>query len=410
MKSRPTKSLLVLFLCLFVVMLGFGITLPVLPFFVERLALQGGGREAVALHVGGLASAYALAQLVFSPLWGRFADAYGRRRAVLIGLGGFGLSQLAFGLATGLPALYLARLLAGTSSACVLPAAAAYVADSSSSARRTEAMGRMNASLSLGVVAGPALGSLLAREDFHFRSEWGHLVLNGFSIPFLAAAALAVATLGMAYRWLDEPEWRRSATRPEVGPVSDVGLARRLVDLLLIVVASQFALALFESTFALFAAEKLGTGLQLIGYAFVVCGLVMAVVQGGVTGWLGRWVPQEVLIAGGVVTAAIGLFGLGSPGVFWHALAAVGVFALGLAVAAPSLLALIAGRARGREGAALGLQGAAASLGQVTGPVVGGWLLVWSPELLYRAGGTLLLAVGLLVTLKARLTLRGASK
>ena len=368
-------------------MLGFGITLPVLPFFVERLALRGGRGEAVALHVGGLASSYAMAQLALAPLWGRFADAYGRRPAVLIGLAGFVLSQLILGLGQGLPMLYVARLVGGSSSACLLPAASAYVADSSTPSDRSRAMGHMNASLSLGVVVGPALGSLLARQDLHFRSQWGHFVLDGFSIPFLVAAALGIVTLGLAYGRIVEPSRLREAAVPETPLGTGGGLARRLSLLLAIVVASQFVLALFESTFALFADEHLEISLQEIGYVFAACGLVMAVVQGGMTGWFARQMREQTRVAAGLVVAGGGIFWLDSLSGLWQILVAVSVFASGLSLVAPSLLALVSDRAKGREGAALGLQSAAASLGQVIGPVIGGWLVVWRPEILYRTGG-----------------------
>lgn len=383
-------------------MLGFGITLPVLPFFVERLALSGGRGEAVALHVGGLASSYAMAQLALAPLWGRFADAYGRRPAVLIGLAGFVLSQLLLGLGQGLPMLYVARLVGGSSSACLLPAASAYVADSSTPNDRSRAMGHMNASLSLGVVVGPALGSLLARRDLHFRSEWGHLVLDGFSIPFLAAAALGVLTLGLAHRWVAEPRRSGGTAEAETSGPAEGSLVRLLFPLLAIVFASQFVLALFESTFALFADERLGIGLQEIGLAFVACGLVMAVVQGGMTGWFARRVEERALVVAGLVVAGGGIVWLGSLSGLGQTLVTVSVFAFGLGLTAPSLLALVSARAGGREGAALGIQNSAASLGQVIGPVIGGWLVVSRPGILYPAGGALLLLVALLTRLRMR--------
>ncbi len=383
-------------------MLGFGVTLPVLPFFVERLALSGDGAEGVALHVGGLASSYATAQLVLAPFWGRFADAHGRRPAVLIGLAGFSLSQLMLGLGQGLPVLYLARVLGGSSSACLLPAASAYVADTTRSRDRSQAMGHMNASLSLGVVVGPALGSLLAREDLHFRSEWGHLALDGFSVPFLTAAALGILTLGLAYGWVVEPLGSGESVDAESAGQAGGSLVRRLFPLLAIVFASQLVLALFESTFALFADEHLEIGLREIGLVFVACGLVMAVVQGGMTGWFTRRIREQTLVVVGLVVAGAGILSLGSLSGLGQIVVAVGVFALGLALVAPSLLALVSSQAEGREGAALGVQSAAASLGQVIGPVLGGWLVVSRPAILYPAGSVVLLLVALMTTLRAR--------
>src|SRR6266496_6750953 len=124
------KHLFVLFVCLFVVMIGFGITLPVLPFYVERLAQEGGAsRQSIVLHVGLLTGVYALMQLIFAPVWGRWSDRIGRRPLILIGIAGYVLAQVLFGLATSLWLLYAARILGGLLSSSTLPVSAAYVAD-----------------------------------------------------------------------------------------------------------------------------------------------------------------------------------------------------------------------------------------------------------------------------------------
>ena len=145
MKSRDTsmirKRLFVLLTCLFVTMIGFGITLPVLPFYVERLALEGGSsRQSVAMHVGLLTGVYAVVQLFFAPLWGRWSDRIGRRPLVLIGIAGYVIAQILFGLATSLWLLYAARILGGILSSATMPVAAAYVADMTTAEERGRGM------------------------------------------------------------------------------------------------------------------------------------------------------------------------------------------------------------------------------------------------------------------------------
>ena len=116
------QRLFVLLACLFVVMIGFGITLPVLPFHVERLALaEGATQQSVVMHVALLTAVYPLGQLVFAPLWGRWWDRAGRRPVLLFGIGGYVAGQVLFGLATSLPLLYAARIAGGILSAAVLP-------------------------------------------------------------------------------------------------------------------------------------------------------------------------------------------------------------------------------------------------------------------------------------------------
>ncbi len=131
------KRLFVLLACLFVVMIGFGITLPVLPFYVERLAQAEGAKpRAIVMHVALLTAAYPLGQLVFAPVWGRWSDRTGRRPLVLMGIAGYVIAQILFGLATSLWLLYVARILGGVLSSATLPVSAAYVADATTEGER----------------------------------------------------------------------------------------------------------------------------------------------------------------------------------------------------------------------------------------------------------------------------------
>ena len=115
------RHLFVLLACLFVVMIGFGVTLPVLPFYVERLALEAGAaRQSIVLHVTLLTGVYALMHFAFAPLWGRWSDRMGRRPLILIGITGYIVAQVMFGLATSLWLLYAARIVGGILSSATL--------------------------------------------------------------------------------------------------------------------------------------------------------------------------------------------------------------------------------------------------------------------------------------------------
>ncbi len=176
------RHLVVLLGCIFLVMIGFGITLPVLPFYVERFAQAGGASpQSVVLHVGLLTGVYALMQLFFVPIWGRWSDRIGRRPVIVVGIAGFALAQMLFGLANSLWLLYTARIVGGALSSAALPVATAYVADMTSDQDRARGMAWFGAAVSLGVVVGPAFGGLLSRSSLHVNWRFGHLLVDGFS-------------------------------------------------------------------------------------------------------------------------------------------------------------------------------------------------------------------------------------
>ena len=396
------RRLFVLLACLFVVMIGFGITLPVLPFYVERLAqAEGVTRQAIVLHVTLLTAVYPIGQLVFAPIWGRWSDRTGRRRLLLMGMAGYVIAQILFGLASSLWLLYAARILGGVLSSATLPVSAAYVADATTDRERGRGMAWFGTATSLGFVVGPALGGLLARRDLHVTARYGHMMIDGFSIPFFAAAALGLVTLAAAIRWLPEslPAHARESASTEPGLRI---MVRSLGPLLGLALAAQFALAMFEATFALHAQAILNYGPAEMGAVFVVCGLVMAVFQIGASGFLAGRIGAMGQIGMGLALMGMSLAVLMMPRGMWSVLAVVGVLALGMALISPNLAALISTRGGSRRaGAALGAQNAANSLGQASGPLVGGALFVWQMNAAYLLSGGALVALALVIGWKA---------
>ena len=399
-----SKHLFVLLACLFVVMIGFGITLPVLPFYVERLALaEGATRQSVVLHVGLLTGVYALMQLIFAPLWGRWSDRIGRRPLILIGIAGYVIAQVLFGLATSLWLLYMARILGGILSSATLPVSAAYVADLTTEKERSRGMAWLGTAVSLGVVVGPALGGLLSRRDLHFDWSAGHLKVDSFSTPFFAAALLGLLTLFAALRWLRESLPKASAqdTNEEMRPDWRT-LIKSLSPLLALALASQFALTIFEGTFALYAQAKFNYGPVEVGAVFVVCGLVMTVFQAGAVGFLAGRISEIYQIGAGFGLMGTGIVLLATARTKFFVFAFVALLALGMAFIAPNLAALISkGGGEQQAGASLGIQNAANSLGQAGGPLLGGVLFIWQINAPYLFSGAVLLALALVVGWKA---------
>ena len=397
------RRLFVLLACLFVVMIGFGITLPVLPFYVERLAqAEGLTRQAIVLHVTLLTAVYPIGQLVFAPIWGRWSDRTGRRPLLLMGMGGYVIAQILFGLATSLWLLYAARILGGILSSATLPVSAAYVADATNDRERGRGMAWFGTATSLGFVVGPALGGLLARRDLHVSARYGHMMIDGFSIPFFVAAALALVTLAAAIRWL--PESLPADTRQSGSAEPDLRtMVRFLSPLLGLALVAQFALAMFEATFALHAQAILNYGPTEMGGVFVVCGLVMAVFQIGASGFLAGRVGAMGQIGMGLALMGMSLAVLMMQRRMWSVLAVVGVLALGMALITPNLAALISTRGGSRRaGIALGAHNAANSLGQASGPLVGGALFIWQMNAAYLLSGGALVAIALVIGWTAR--------
>jgi len=403
--------LFVLLACLFVVMIGFGITLPVLPFYVERLArAEGATPRTTVMHVALLTAAYPLGQLVFAPVWGRWSDRTGRRPLLLMGIAGYVIAQILFGLATSMWLLYAARILGGVLSSATLPVSAAYVADATTEGERGRGMAWLGTAASLGFVVGPALGGALARRDLHFTVRYGHLMIDSFSIPFFAAAVLGLCTLAAAIRWL--PESLSTQAPRSISAEADPDwrtLARSLGPLLGLALVAQFALAMFEATFALHAQAVLNYGPAEVGAVFVVCGLVMTVFQIAASGLLAGRVGQMGQIGLGFVLMGPSLAVLMMPRRTFSVLALVALLALGMALIAPNLAALISKRGGSRRaGTALGAQNAANSLGQASGPLVGGALFVWQMNAPYVLSGGVLVAIALVIGWKA-LRGRGAA-
>lgn len=398
------KHLFVLLACLFVVMIGLGITMPVLPFYVERLALaEGVSRQSVAIHVGFLTGVYALGQLIFAPVWGRLSDRTGRRLLILVGIAGYVVAQVLFGLATSLWLLYAARILGGMLSSATLPVSAAYVADMTTNEERGRGMAWLGTAVSLGFVVGPALGGVLARRDLHFTARFWCFMVDSFSVPFFAAAALGLLTLCAAMLWL--PESAPAPAAHTMGEETDTDwrrLARSLGSLLGLAFAGQFGLAIFEATFALYAQAKFNYGPAEVGAVFVVCGLVMTVFQVGAVGFLGGRIREihQIGAGFGLMGTSLAILVIARPKFFVFAL--VGLLALGTAFVSPNLAALISKRGGNRSvGAALGVQNAANSLGQASGPLFGSVLFVWQMNAPYLLTGALLVTVALVIGWKA---------
>jgi multidrug resistance protein len=346
----------IVFLTVFIDLLGFGIIIPLMPFYAETFGASG-------LTVGLLMTSFSLMQFVFAPFWGRLSDRIGRRPVILAGLLGSAVSYLLFGLASSLTLLFAARIAAGIAGANI-PTAQAYMADVTTPENRAKGMGLVGAAFGLGFIFGPAIGGFLSR--------WG------YQAPSFFASALSFGNF-VAALWL-LPESRPAHAHP-VDSRSRLGLLRYaaarpgLPTLLLIFFVVVTAFATFETTFALFSEQRFGFGPSTIGYVFAFVGIVLSLVQGFLVGRVVARVGERRVVPAALLLVAVGLALVPlAPSV--PALVGVcGILAVGMGFHSPAITALISKRTDAdTQGGILGLAQSFGSLGRVVGPAWGGWL------------------------------------
>ena len=381
-----TRKLLALSISIALAMSGVGMILPVVPSHIARLGLTDMSTAQVAFHVSLLAAGYALMQLLLAPVWGRLSDSLGRRPLLAIGLLGFAVGQALCGFATSLTALYAIRLGTGAFAAAIIPAAFAFVADTTSDEDRTRGMAQLSAAAGIGFVIGPALGGLLGSVEVPSIG----LRVGNYSLPFFAAAGCALLSL-LTLRWFEEPAV--TADQIHSGTVAWLDLARRIGLPLAVALAGQVAVALFETTMALHARSDLGMSVLEIGILFMVCGLLMLIVQlGAVAALARRWGEARLASAAlALMGVSLALLALAHRAASVYPL--VALYAIGMGLLTPAVSALVSRRGGPHAGAALGLESGAKSLGQIAGPVLGGILFGSSVTFPFLIAGGLLVGL-----------------
>lgn len=379
MRPSVRRPLAILFGSLFMVMLGFGIIIPILPFYVK----QFGGAPST---YGYLLATYSVLQLLLAPSWGRLSDRIGRRPVLLLGLSGYGFTHLLNALATDLWMLFAARILAGLLSSATLPTAMAYVADITTPEERAKGMGIVGAAMGLGMIFGPALGGLLS----HY----------GLGAPFFFSALLGFLLLPLAWKWLPESLPSPQPARPSVPRFSRALLRHPLFPFFLMGFGLSGSMAMFESTFALFSNDRLGLSLQDMGLMFASLGLVGVFIQVKLLAPLIQKLGDlKVLLGGALLTAAGLLLTLGA----WDRTsmwAACAVFAVGSTLLRPSVSTLVTKLTDEGQGSTAGMLQSFDSLGRAVGPVIGGWAYEHSTSLPNLVGASVLLGL-LLATFPA---------
>ncbi len=382
MEKSSRKKVIILSFVLIVVMLGFGMIAPIFPFLIEDLG--AGGTE-----LGLLMATAAFTELVFSPMWGSISDRVGRKGILMVGILGYAISTLLFGLSTELWMLFVFRALGGILSSATLATAMAYIGDSTSEEDRAGGMGILGAAMGLGVIAGPGFG--------------GWLGAISLQTPFFVAAGLSMVGLILIFLLLPESltaEARQQANgKPRAVQFKELwrALFSPIGILLFMMFLLSFGLANFEAVFGLYALEKFGFGPEQVGVILTVVGVVSA--AGKIfTGPLTRNLGDAPVVKVSLLTGAIGYLVLLAANTYPTILLATGFFILSKTFLRPALLSLISKRTTVGQGAAMGLGNSFMSLGRIAGPIWAGLVFDVNYDLPYISGSAILF-VGFLISL-----------
>jgi len=347
------RRLAVLFSVIVVDLIGFGIVVPILPFWADQFGANG------AL-LGLLLACHAAMQFLCAPAWGRLSDRIGRRPVMLITIAGTATSLLFLGLADSLPQIFLARLLSGLFGSNI-SVATAYLTDVTAEAERTRWMGMIGASFAVGFTLGPPIGGLLARV--------------GHGTPMLVAAGLAAINFVWAAISLREPE--RHNERPTSDMTSRLDVLRHPVLGRICIVYFLFSVAVtqLETTFALlmlhrFGYDELGVGMIMLGMA-----IVMGTIQGGGMKRLAARFHERRLILVGLSLMALAFFTVPMPRTVPFLILPLALAAVGRGISQPPMMSLVSQRAEeGARGIVMGVFQSSASAARVVGPLIAGAL------------------------------------
>ncbi len=366
-----TAALVVVLASTFTVSLGYGIALPLLPYFLARLLPQASNATA-SWHIGMLAGAYMFAVFLFAPLWGYLSDRIGRRRVILLGLGGYALTLLLLGLSHSLWFAYLMRALAGAYVAAVVPIASAFISETAADEKRARRLAWMGATSLAGFLVGPAVSGWI--------SEMGKAMTAAaipsdgmISLPLYATAVLcAVVWVGIYARLPETVPPRHRDPRARGSGI--LGSRPQLIRLLALSLLVTFGLGSFEVGMVLQARQRLGWEASTLALMFAECSLVMIAVQVVLFTPAFKALPGHRLVVPAFLALTVGFTLIPGAVSFSTMLLVVGVIAASSGMLMPALTHMVSVQTVLPLGAALGLQTALSSLGQGLGSAAVGVL------------------------------------
>src|SRR5215831_1538894 len=390
-------SVLVIFLTVFIDLIGFGIVLPLLPLYNRDFGASG-------FMIGVIQASFSAMQFLFAPGWGRFSDRIGRRPVLLLSTAAAAVSYVIFAFGCGLTgstALWVilgSRILAGICGANIT-VAQAYIADITPPTERSKRMGLIGMAFGLGFVCGPPLGSL----GIH---------LLGLRGPGFLAASLCAINFILAFSILPE-SWKPSSEHVAARPHLDQWfhtLAHPKIGLLIgVFFLATFCFASFETTLGLLISKNLHLDIaahqdmKMSGYLIAYCGIIGAAVQGGAIGQMVKRSGEARVIANSLflLTASLAplpfIHGAG-PGSWVLLLLVLAVLAVASSLTRPPVFGLISILTPANEqGATIGVAQSAGSLARILAPIFAATLLTYHPTLPYLICSGISLFTGFIV-------------
>ena len=359
-----TAPLIIIYITVFIDLVGFGMVIPILPFYANTYPFH-----ATPFQVGLLFSIYSWMQFIFAPMLGRLSDIYGRRPILLVSLFGSAVGYFLMGAAETLTLVFIGRIVGGITGANI-STAQAYIADVTSKENRARGMGIFGAMFGLGFVLGPAIAGILSKYGVH--------------VPFYVAALLSLANVTALYFLL--PETRKPGSAPTgssrpgriAGWVGVSGVLFSTLNLVYFLLVTAFSIMTYA--FVLFTAYRFGYNAEQNGYLFAYVGIVAIVCQGILFDILVKRFGESLLAVIGSLILGASLFVMPFSGPLFGGLAGLmlicALLSLGNAMASPALTSLASKISSEEEqGSSMGIMQSGASLARAIGPIIGGLLL-----------------------------------
>lgn len=380
MHKEKKITLSILLANLFLAFLGIGLVIPVLPTIMNELSIDG-------TIVGYMVAVFALVQLIASPIAGRWADKYGRKRMIIIGLVIFGVSEFLFGLGKTVEVLFASRMLGGLSGAFIMPAVTAFIADVTTVQERSKALGYMSAAINTGFIIGPGFGGFLAEI--------------GTRLPFYVAGILGVLAAILSFFLLKEPE-RSEETRASGN--TDTRERYKIIFkpiyfiALLLIFISSFGLSAFESLFSLFIDHKFGFSPKDIAIIIMGGGIIGAVAQLFLFDYLTKKIGEIGLVRWCLIFSAIVVFVMTIVNHYFTILLTTFVVFAGFDLIRPAITTYLSKVAGNQQGFIGGMNSTFTSVGNIFGPIIGGMLFDINLNYPYYFSA-LVLVVGIVLSL-----------
>ncbi|MBO0994428.1 MFS transporter [Bacillus sp. SD088] len=387
-KVSKINTLFLLMICVFIATAAFGLLIPILPTFMEKFNSNG-------QMMGLLVATYGIIQLFLSPIAGRFADRYGRKRIIEIGLICLTLSQLFFAFSFHFWLLFLGRFLTGIAVSLLIPGAMACIIDITTEEERAKGLSFLNASISFGFVIGPGIG--------------GFLTTYGLYVPFYFAAVISFVSFLLSFFLLPETlEKKTEMTKADtVSPQPMVQQILRSIRVpyvvpLLLVFLYSVSLYIFEAIFGLFVDKQFGYTAKDIAMVITIAAFVSVMVQLLLTNKLVSLFGESKVINGTMIAGGVSFLFLLFTTRFWTILLLTCLLYTATSILRPVINTVLSKLANNEQGFIAGMNNAYVSLGSVVGPILGGILFDINTYFPYVIGVLAFLAGTVLLTWKHR--------